>query len=113
MFIRGINLEDQNDSEAHGLSVRQSEKVGILKAGLLEGVEDEEMDERFHAMLTALFFQHETRQLMDELDCPVQRFLVYASVAPSSTGFISVREIGRLIAKLLYSIRSCVFIPAD
>jgi hypothetical protein len=109
MFVRGINLEDENESEAHGLSERQLEKVRILKAGLLEGVGDEDMDERFHAMLTTLFFQHETRQLMDELDCPVQRFLVYASLAPAGTGFISVREIGRLIAKLLYSIRSCVF----
>ena len=109
MFVRGIDLEYENDGEAHGLSGRQIEKVRILKAGLLEGLGDEEMDERFHAMLTTLFFQHEAHQLMDELDCPVQRFLVYASVAPGGTGFISVREIGRLITKLLYSIRSCVF----
>jgi hypothetical protein len=109
MFVRGINLANEDDYEAHGLSSAQREKVRTLKLGLLEGVDDDEMDKRFHAMLTALFFKSNTHHLMDELDCPVQRFLVYASVERGAHGFISVREIGRLIAKLLYSIRCCVF----
>ena len=32
MFVRGINLEDENEGETHGLSGRQIEKVRILKA---------------------------------------------------------------------------------
>src|SRR5271155_3316741 len=109
MYLRMIHLASRDEDEPHGLSEGQREKVRILKLGLLEGVSDEEMDDRFHAMLKSMFFKHETRQLMDELDCPVQRFLVYASVESGAQGFISVREIGRLIAKLLYGIRSCVF----
>jgi len=46
---------------------------------------------------------------MEVMKCPIQRFLVYASVEKGAKGFISVREIGRLIAKLIYSIRCCVF----
>ena len=46
---------------------------------------------------------------MEIMECPIQRFLVYASVEKGVKGFICVREIGRLIAKLIYSIRSCVF----
>jgi len=109
MYLRMIHLASRDEDEPHGLSEGQREKGRILKLGLLEGVSDEEMDDRFHAMLKSMFFKHETRQLMDELDCPVQRFLVYASVESGAQGFISVREIGRLIAKLLYGIRSCVF----
>jgi hypothetical protein len=47
--------------------------------------------------------------LMDCLDCPVHRFLVYASVDKGGQGFIHTREICRLMAKLMFGIRACVF----
>src|SRR5579859_715521 len=46
---------------------------------------------------------------MEVMECPIQRFLVYASVEKGVTGFVSVRDIRRLIAKLIYGIRCCIF----
>jgi len=109
MFIRMIDTDDKDEDMPHGLQCVEREKVIHLKEGLDEGLGDEEMDERFHAMLKAIFFWHESHRLMDKLDCPVQRFLVYVSIKKGGHGFISVREIGRVIAKLLYGIRSCIF----
>src|SRR5579859_422945 len=43
------------------------------------------------------------------MDCPVQCFLVYASVEKGAKGFIHVREIRQLMGKLIYGVRSCVF----
>jgi hypothetical protein len=42
---------------------------------------------------------------MDTTERPIQRFLMDASVEKGAKGFIGVREIGRLIAKLIYGIR--------
>ena len=109
LFIRMIDMDDKDGDIPHGLQCIQREKVIHLKEGLDKGLGDEEMDERFHAMLKAVFFWHESHRLIDELDCPVQRFLVYASIEKGGHGFISVRKIGRVIAKLLYGIRSCIF----
>ena len=109
MYIRMIDMDDEFGENAHGLRESQRQRVQDLKEGLIEEVEDDEMDVRFHAMLKQLFFWHESHRLMDVLDCPIQRFLVYASIEKGAKGFISVREIGRLIGKLIYGIRSCIF----
>jgi hypothetical protein len=47
--------------------------------------------------------------LLDEMDCPVQRFLVVRCIRKQGDGFINVREITPLIAKLEYGIRATVF----
>jgi hypothetical protein len=70
--------------------------------------EYDEMDLRFHAMLE-LFFRYESHKLMDIMECPIQRFLVYTSVGKGAKGFIRVRDIGTLIAKLIYGIRCSIF----
>ena len=67
------------------------------------------LDQQFHLILKELFFWHESRRLMDSLDCPVHRFLVYASIDRGGQGFIHVREICRLMAKLMFGIRACIF----
>ena len=67
------------------------------------------MDMRFRPILKEMFFWHESHRLMDAMECPIQWFLVYASVDNDAKGFIRVREIGRLIAKLIYVIRCCIF----
>ena len=46
---------------------------------------------------------------MNEMKCLVQRFLICLSIEKHGKGFIDVREIGRLIAKLMYCIRACVY----
>ena len=51
----------------------------------------------------------ETRKLLDEMDCPVQRFLVVRCIRKQGDGFINVRNITPLIAKLEYGIRATIF----
>ena len=63
----------------------------------------------FHKALMELFLWEENERLMEEMACPVQRFLLCASIHKRGKGFIHVRDVGRLIAKLLYGIRSCVY----
>jgi hypothetical protein len=59
--------------------------------------------------LKELFFWHEPYRLMEVMECLIQRFLVYASVEKRAKGFVSVRDISRLIAKLIYGVRFCIF----
>jgi len=66
--------------------------------------------EGFHRALMELFLREENKCLMEEMACPVQCFLLCASIHKRGKGFIYVRDVGHLIAKLLYGIRSCVYI---
>jgi hypothetical protein len=100
-----IDAEDENED---GLTQCQRQSVLDLKEGLAEGIGENEMDVRFHEMLKQLFLWHESHRLMEAMGCPIQRFLVYASIEKGGKGFVSVREIGKLIAKLIYGIRSCI-----
>jgi hypothetical protein len=109
MYIRLIDLEDQFGENEHGLTTTQEQELQNLRKALTDNEVDDVLDEHFHAVLKELFFWQESRRLMEVMECPIQRFLVYASVEKGAKGFISVREIGRLIAKLIYAIRSCVF----
>jgi hypothetical protein len=79
--------------------------------GLLQqcNASDSDLDEKFHSLMRELFLWHESRRLIDSLDCVVHRFLVYASVDKGAEGFIHTREIGRLIAKLIFGVRGCIF----
>jgi hypothetical protein len=109
MYLQSIDEESGFEVE-HSLTEAQLQRLMDLKEGLNqdEGIDDE-LDMRFHDFLKALFFWHESHRLMESLECPVQQFLVYASVEKGAKGFINVREIGRLIAKLVYGIRACIF----
>ena len=109
MYIRLIDLKDQFGENKHGLMMTQEQELQNLRKALTDNEVDDVLDEHFHAVLKELFFWQESRRLMEIMECPIQRFLVYASVEKGAKGFISVREIGRLIAKLIYGIRSFVF----
>src|SRR5277367_1238759 len=100
MYIRMIDKEDEFGENEHGLRVSQRQRVQDLKVGLVDKVGNDEMDVRFHAMLKQLFFWHESYCLMDVLDCPIQRFLVYASYplcCPKRRQLFGVRPINALI----------------
>ena len=76
-----------------------------LKNTLVEGnAEDSEMDVQFHTVLMELFLWKEYHKLLEVLECPVQHFLVYASVKKDAKGFISACEIERLYAKLIIAL---------
>jgi len=111
MYIRTMDLECQfGEEEEHGLTESQQTKLQDLREVLMrDDASDDELDGEFHAVLKELFFWEESHRLMEVMECPVQRFLVYASVEKGAKGFISVKEIGRLIAKLIYGIRCCIF----
>jgi hypothetical protein len=81
MFIRAIDLESEFGEDHSWLWDRQRETLQRMRERLVESdVAETELDELFHAVLRELFFWHESRKLIDCLDCPVHRFLVYASV---------------------------------
>jgi hypothetical protein len=67
------------------------------------------MDIYFHQVLQELFFWNQSHKLLEVLDCPMQMFLVYASVERTGNGFTNAREVGRLAAKLIYGIRCCIY----
>lgn len=79
---------------------------GILTS---EQVDSEVLLNEFHKAIMELFFWEEKNRLLEEMGCPVQRFLICASLTKGGKGFVHVREIGRLIAKLIYGIRACVY----
>ena len=106
MYIRMMDLESQfGEEKEHGLTESQQTKLQDLREVLMrDDISDDELDEEFHTILKELFFWEESHRLMEIMKCPVQRFLVYANVEKGVKGFISVKEIGRLIAKLIYGI---------
>jgi len=74
-----------------------------------ENATPEDIQAGFDNTIKELFLWEEELSLMDEMGCPVQRFLISASIAKGAKGFMNVKEIGRLIAKLMYGIRACVY----
>ena len=110
IFIRMMDLESEFGEEHPWLRDGQRQMVQSMRERLIEeDMTAVELDELFHLVLKELFFWHESTRLMDCLDCPVQRFLVYASVDKGGQGFIHTREICRLLAKLMFGIRACIF----
>jgi hypothetical protein len=107
MFIRAIDLESEFGEDHRWLRDNQRQTLQRMQERLVESeVAEAELDDWFHAVLKELFFWHESRTLMDCLDCPVHRFLVHASVDKGGQGFIHTREICRLIAKLMFGLRT-------
>jgi len=110
MYVRIIELKTGFQDERNQLTEDQMKKLVDLNEILREDdTENDEIDEIFHQVLKTLFFWHESRRIMNAMECPIQRFLIFDSVENGAKGFINVKEIGRIIAKLIYGIRSCIY----
>src|SRR5271163_1024050 len=110
MYVRIIELKTSFQDERNQLTEDQMKKLVDLNEILREDdTDDDEIDGIFHQVLKTLFFWHESRRIMNAMECPIQRFLIFDSVENGAKGFINVKEIGRIIAKLIYEIRSCIY----
>jgi hypothetical protein len=63
----------------------------------------------FHEVIYSFFCWTESRTLLEEGFCAIQRFLMVICLCPNGNGFINTRDITPLIAKLMYCIRGCIF----
>ena len=52
---------------------------------------EKELDEAFHCLVKSMFHWEEKQNLMDEMQCPVQRGLVLLCLNQDGEGFINVR----------------------
>ena len=116
-YLRILELESDEEEEAiiqwyqqHPLNPSQQEALDNLRT-LLNNENDGNilLDTAFHQTVKELFCWVELRKLLDEMDCPVQRFLVVRCIRKQGDGFINMRDITPLIAKLEYCIRATVF----
>jgi len=116
-YIRLNKLQDDMEEdnivdwyEKYPLSESQSQKIRAMMNLLESDVEDKvTLDEVFHEAIKGLFCWKESRKLLEEVACPVQRFLITACLRREGNGFIHVRDITPLIAKLMYCIRATIF----
>jgi hypothetical protein len=94
MFIRAIDLESEFGENHPWLRNSERQTLQRMREGVVEGeIADSKLDDWFHRVLKELFFWNESQKLMDCLECPVHRFLVYASIDKGVQGFIHTREI--------------------
>jgi len=122
-YIRLIELKETDETDprvqwfqTYPLKEGQLERLCQLKTQLelesndsdLENVS--ELDDIFHQTIMELFCWRERRSLLDEIDCPVQRFLMVVCLRREGNGFIPVRDIPPIIAKLMYAIRATVYV---
>ena len=91
------------------MTISQQKALENVNNDLNNGCDDITLDTAFHEVVKELFCWMETRKLLDEIACPVQRFLVVRCIRKQGDGFINVRDITPLIAKLEYGIRATVF----
>ena len=109
-YLRQSDQESAPWKDKYPLATGQQESLDHLKDILADREASfEAIQMAFDKVLVELFLWEEREGLIDEMACPVQRFLVCASISKGGRGFINVREIGRLIAKLMYGIRGCVY----
>jgi hypothetical protein len=102
--------EQSEQSKKYRLSIVQRTALEHLDEVLNSDTGDTDtLDKAFHMAIRALFCWHEPRRLLSDMDCPIQRFLVVLCLRKEGEGFINVRDITPLIAKLLYCIRATVF----
>ena len=123
-YVRLLSLQDEIEHEEiesddrvtwfeeHPLKPIQLAKLRHLMY-LLESnsaeVIDTDLDEAFHETIKEFFCWTESKKLLEEVDCPVQRFLMVVCLRNEGNDFIHVRDITPLIAKLTYCIRATVF----
>jgi hypothetical protein len=74
-----------------------------------KGEDTDALDKSFHGAIKELFCWQETGKLLSDMACPVQRFLVVLCLRKGGEGFINVRDMTPLVAKLLYCVRATVF----
>jgi hypothetical protein len=118
-YVRLLSLQDEIEPdecvtwyERHLLKQIQVSRLCRLMYLLdlpSEEVIDSDLDEAFHETIQELFCWTESKKLLEEVECPVQRFLMVACLRKEGKGFIHVRDITPLIAKLMYCIRASVF----
>ena len=121
-YVRLLSLQDEIEREEiesddrvtwfekNPLKPNQITKLRDLMQLLESDAEDiVSLDEVFHQTIKELFCWTESKRLLEEVDCPVQRFLMVICLRREGNGFIHVREIPPLIAKLTYCIRATVF----
>jgi len=114
-YVRLSDLEkaDEEDPRVvwfrqHPLNPSQAQKLDEIR-DLLNTRDYTNLDTLLHETLKELFCWRESRTLLDEIHCPVQRFLMVVCLRREGNGFIPVHDITPLIAKLMYSIRATVY----
>ena len=120
-YVRVLSLLDEselagNESDdrvawfqQNPLKETQMNKLRQLR-GLLDSDTDViNLEEVFHQTIKELFCWTESKKLLEEVECPVQRFLMVACLRDEGNGFIHIKDITPLIAKLIYCIRATVF----
>ena len=82
-YLRVLELESDEEEEdivqwyqQHPLNPSQQKALENLSNVLNNGSDDIALDSAFHQAVKELFCWMETRKLLDEMDCPIQRFLV-------------------------------------
>ena len=120
-YIRILSLEDESEpdedesddrvawSKKNPLKETQKNKIRELRDLLDLETDAVNLDDVFYETIKELFFWTESRKLLDEVECPVQRFLMVVCLREEGNGFIHVKDITPLIAKLMYCIRATVF----
>src|SRR6266516_1786294 len=121
-YIRLLDLEEMDEMDprvqwfrTYPLKESQPERLSQLKNLLDSESSDSDseresgLDEVFHQTIKELFCWRERRSLLDEIHCPVQRFLMVVCLRKEGNGFIPVRDIPPMIAKLMYGIRATIY----
>ena len=120
-YIRILSLQDEselNEDESddtvawfkkNPLTETQRNKIRQLKNLLDSDIDVVNLDNVFYEAIKELLIWSESRKFLEEVECPVQRFLMVVCLREEGNGFIHVREITPLIAKLMYCIRATVF----
>jgi superfamily II DNA helicase RecQ len=72
-------------------------------------VDSERMIELVHETFKEFINWVEHDSIVQSMSCPLFRFLVLSSINAAGTGFVSVKEIPRTIAKLQYCIRANIY----
>jgi hypothetical protein len=99
--------------DQHSLRPEQEECIRSIQRILNspnQGSINSMLDDTIPLTCKAFFCWTETRRLIEEIECPVHRFLIVASLHKDGDGFIHVRDITPQIAKLIYCIRCTVYV---
>ena len=100
-YIRFLSLQDEPEPDdmvtwfgQYPLKSIQMDKLRHLMDLLQsEYINDLDLDNSFHNVIKELFCWTESRKLLEEIDCPVQRFLMVACLRDEGNAFIHVRDI--------------------
>ena len=104
--------EDSNIVELfEKVDIRESQRESLQElSDALESNENSSvLDKAFHKVLKAFFCWIERRKLMEELECPVQMFLLVLCLRRDGNGFVNAQEVTPWISKLIYGIRATIW----